>query len=71
MAVREDINVYTENVRMVHYVESEHFGRVAIITIGAMMVGSIIITSTSGSPVKRLNICIYLQVQHLTMPKNG
>jgi phosphatidylserine decarboxylase len=35
------------------YIDSPEFGRVAMVCIGAMMVGSIIITATPGSTLKR------------------
>jgi len=39
MAIRSRTDVYTENVRVVSYIDSEEFGKVAIVCIGAMMVG--------------------------------
>ena len=53
MAIRTTIDVYTENVRSVSYIESEKHGLVAFVCIGAMMVGSIFLTSKPG-PVKRI-----------------
>ncbi|CAG8598451.1 8151_t:CDS:10 [Ambispora gerdemannii] len=54
MAIRSELDVYGENKRVVSYIESPHFGRVAYVSIGAMMVGSIEFTSTPHSHVKRL-----------------
>eukprot|EP00824_Muranothrix_gubernata_P005667 TRINITY_DN173_c0_g1_i2.p1 TRINITY_DN173_c0_g1~~TRINITY_DN173_c0_g1_i2.p1 ORF type:complete len:504 (+),score=108.08 TRINITY_DN173_c0_g1_i2:488-1999(+) len=48
MAIRENINVYTRNKRCVNVIETEHFGNVVFVAIGATMVGSIIMTG--GSP---------------------
>lgn len=44
MAVRSEVDVYTDNVRSITYIESSEFGKVAFVAIGAMMVGSIILT---------------------------
>jgi len=44
MAVRQRIDVYTENARTVCLLETAHFGKVALVAIGAMMVGSIVLT---------------------------
>jgi phosphatidylserine decarboxylase len=53
MAVRTRIDIYTENVRKITYIESECFGRVAYGAVGAMMVGSIVLTTESKQSVKR------------------
>ncbi|CAG8630501.1 12901_t:CDS:10 [Funneliformis mosseae] len=53
MAIRSTLDVYGENKRAVCYINSPQFGKVAFIAIGAMMVGSIVFTSTPGSYVKR------------------
>ncbi|KAI9094104.1 phosphatidylserine decarboxylase-domain-containing protein [Phlyctochytrium arcticum] len=53
MAIRTTVDVYTENVRSVTYITSPVFGRVAYVCIGAMMVGSIVLTSKEGQEVKR------------------
>ena len=52
LAVREDVDVYTENRRLKVIVDSPHFGRVAIICIGATLVGAIQITAKPG-PVSK------------------
>ncbi|KAI9145186.1 phosphatidylserine decarboxylase-domain-containing protein [Paraphysoderma sedebokerense] len=52
MAIRSSIDVYIENSRVVSYIDSPQFGKCAIIFVGAMMVGSIILTKSPG-PVKR------------------
>jgi phosphatidylserine decarboxylase len=38
MAIRENVNVFTENVRTVSLIDSPVFGQVAYIAVGAMMV---------------------------------
>ncbi|KAH6565800.1 hypothetical protein BASA61_010300 [Batrachochytrium salamandrivorans] len=55
MAIRSAIDVYTENVRSITYIDSTHFGRVAYICVGAMLVGSIVVTSKAGQEVKRMD----------------
>ncbi|KAG4108455.1 hypothetical protein H8356DRAFT_918105 [Neocallimastix lanati (nom. inval.)] len=55
MAIRSRTDVYTENVRVVSYLDSEEFGKVAIVCIGAMMVGSIVLTSTPGVKLHRMD----------------
>ena len=48
MAVRTPVDVYTENVRTVTLIESPDFGKVVMVCVGAMMVGSIVMTKESG-----------------------
>lgn len=55
MAVRQKVDVYTENARTVTLIESPQFGKVAFVSIGAMMVGSIVITPEIGAEVKRMS----------------
>lgn len=55
MAVRGDVNVYTENKRIVTEIQSEAFGKVALVIIGAMMVGSINITAVPGKRIARMD----------------
>ena len=55
MAVRQKVDVYTENARTVTLIDSPQFGKVAFVSIGAMMVGSIVITPEIGSEVKRMS----------------
>ena len=47
MAVRQNVDVYTENVRVIYYFETD-FGGVAMVAIGAMLVGSIRTTRELG-----------------------
>ena len=53
MAIRSALDVYSENVRIVVPIDSPEFGRVMVICIGAMMVGSTVITRKTGEEVKR------------------
>ncbi|KAG9250201.1 putative phosphatidylserine decarboxylase [Emericellopsis atlantica] len=53
MAIRSALDVYGENVRILVPVDSPVFGRVMIICVGAMMVGSTVITRKEGEEVKR------------------
>lgn len=45
--------MYGENARKIVPIDSPTFGRVMCVCIGAMMVGSIIMTVTEGQEVKR------------------
>ena len=53
MAIRSALDVYGENVRVVVPIDSERHGRVMVVCVGAMMVGSTIITRKAGEQVKR------------------
>lgn len=53
MAIRSALDVYGENVRVVVPIDSVAHGRVMFICIGAMMVGSTVITRKPGQKVKR------------------
>lgn len=53
MAIRSSLDVYGDNVRVVVPIDSKCHGRVMVICVGAMMVGSTIITRKSGEHVKR------------------
>ncbi|KXS13885.1 hypothetical protein M427DRAFT_100089, partial [Gonapodya prolifera JEL478] len=55
MAIRSAVDVYGENKRTVTYVESEQFGRIAYVCVGAMMVGSIVLTSKEGQRISRMD----------------
>jgi phosphatidylserine decarboxylase len=55
MAVRQKVDVYTENARTVTIIESAQFGKVAFVSIGAMMVGSIVITTKVGATLGRMD----------------
>ncbi|KAK2741126.1 hypothetical protein FQN57_005727 [Myotisia sp. PD_48] len=53
MAVRSALDVYGENVRVVLPIDSVAHGRVMVICVGAMMVGSTVITRQGGEKVAR------------------
>lgn len=53
MAIRSALDVYGENVRVVIPIDSVAHGRVMVICVGAMMVGSTVITRNAGENVKR------------------
>ena len=53
MAIRSALDVYGENTRVVVPIESFAHGRVMVICVGAMMVGSTIITRKEGENVRR------------------
>jgi len=53
MAIRSTLDVYGENIRVVVPIDSKKHGRVIVVCVGAMMVGSTIITRKSGEEVAR------------------
>lgn len=53
MAIRSALDVYGENVRVIVPIDSVTHGRVMVICVGAMMVGSTVITRNPGDEVKR------------------
>ncbi|RSM03659.1 hypothetical protein CEP52_007256 [Fusarium oligoseptatum] len=53
MAIRSALDVYGENVRILVPIDSERHGRVMVICVGAMMVGSTVITRNEGEQVHR------------------
>jgi phosphatidylserine decarboxylase len=53
MAIRSALDVYGENVRVVVPIDSVRHGRVMVVCVGAMMVGSTVITRKQGEQVKR------------------
>ncbi|PNS16624.1 Phosphatidylserine decarboxylase proenzyme 3 [Sphaceloma murrayae] len=53
MAIRSALDVYGENIRVLVPIDSEKHGRVMVICVGAMMVGSTVITRKGGDKVKR------------------
>ena len=53
MAIRSALDVYGENIRVCVPIDSEAHGRVMVICVGAMMVGSTVITRKKGDRVKR------------------
>ncbi len=53
MAIRSALDVYGENVRVCVPIDSVAHGRVMVICVGAMMVGSTVITRQAGEQVRR------------------
>lgn len=53
MAIRSALDVYGENIRVIVPIDSVAHGRVMVICVGAMMVGSTIITRKEGEEVRR------------------
>jgi phosphatidylserine decarboxylase len=53
MAIRTTLDVYGDNKRDVVHMETEAFGNVAVVCIGAMMVGSICLTAGQGDHLAR------------------
>lgn len=53
MAIRTTLDVYGDNKRDIVHMETEVFGKVAIVCIGAMMVGSIILTANVNDRLSR------------------
>ena len=53
MAIRTELDVFGENVRVVVPIHSQEFGTILYIAVGAMMVGSIILTCKKGEKVNR------------------
>ena len=53
MAIRSALDVYGENIRVCVPIDSVSHGRVMVVCVGAMMVGSTVITRKPGERVKR------------------
>jgi phosphatidylserine decarboxylase len=53
MAIRSALDVYGENIRVIVPIDSVAHGRVMVICVGAMMVGSTVITAKAGEKVSR------------------
>lgn len=53
MAIRSSLDVYGENIRVVVPIDSKVHGRVMVICVGAMMVGSTVITRNKEDQVAR------------------
>ena len=53
MAIRSALDVYGENIRVIVPIDSKAHGRVMVICVGAMMVGSTVITRKAGEKVAR------------------
>ncbi|KAI4164337.1 MAG: hypothetical protein LQ342_001983 [Letrouitia transgressa] len=53
MAIRSALDVYGENIRVIVPIDSVAHGRVMVVCVGAMMVGSTVITRKAGEKVRR------------------
>ena len=53
IAINKNVNVLAENKRVVTTIYSKQFGTVAYVTIGATLVGSIILTTEEGQIVRK------------------
>ena len=53
IAIRENVDVFTENKRTRVLIKTKEFGDVLFIAIGATMVGSINFTVNTGDTVKK------------------
>ena len=53
LAIRSPINVYTENKRVLVLIDTEDFGMVAAVVVGATIVGSIEMTKEVGDTVEK------------------
>ncbi|OAA53121.1 C2 domain-containing protein [Niveomyces insectorum RCEF 264] len=53
MAIRSTLDVYGENVRVIVPIDSDVHGRVMVVCVGAMMVGSTVITRKENDRVQR------------------
>lgn len=53
MAIRSELDVFGENVRALIAIETKEFGTVVMIPVGAMMVGSIILTKKEGDTITK------------------
>lgn len=53
MAIRSELDVFGENVRAIIPIETKEFGTVIMVAVGAMMVGSIVLTKGENDVVKR------------------
>lgn len=53
MAIRSHLDVFGENIRSIIPIETEDFGTVIMIAVGAMMVGSTVLTVKEGDSLKR------------------
>lgn len=66
MAIRSALDVYGENVRVIVPIDSVAHGRVMVVCVGAMMVGSTVITAKAGQRVKRAEELGYFKFGNFT-----
>lgn len=55
VAVREELDVLTENKRVLFYIDTEYFGQIAYVAVGATLVGSIRMTVDEGSVLNAMD----------------
>jgi len=55
IAINHDVDVYTENKRVVTVLESPEFGEMVYVSVGATLVGSIFFTANVGDTLKKGN----------------
>ena len=67
MAIRSALDVYGENVRVLVSIHSPIFGLVMVVCIGAMMVGSTVITVEEGQQVNRTDELGYFKFGKLIL----
>ncbi|KAK6462519.1 phosphatidylserine decarboxylase-domain-containing protein [Scheffersomyces coipomensis] len=53
MAIRSELDVFGENIRCLIAIETEHFGMVVMVAVGAMMVGSTVLSIEVGDKIHR------------------
>ncbi|KAL6451374.1 PSD2 Phosphatidylserine decarboxylase proenzyme 2 [Candida maltosa Xu316] len=53
MAIRSQLDVFGENVRSIITIRTKNFQKVYMVAVGAMMVGSIVLTKELGDDIKR------------------
>jgi phosphatidylserine decarboxylase len=53
IAVNQNVNVFTENKRVICELETREFGKVIVIPVGATMVGSIVFLARDGAEVRK------------------
>lgn len=61
MAIRSGLDVFGENTRTVFPIQSDEFGQVLVIMVGAMMVGSCVVTAKEKERVSRTGELGYFQ----------
>lgn len=61
MAIRSALDVYGENVRVLVPIQTERLGMVMVVCVGAMMVGSTVITAENGATVRKGDELGYFQ----------
>ncbi|KAF5099498.1 hypothetical protein D0Z00_001630 [Geotrichum galactomycetum] len=61
MAIRSTLDVYGENVRVLVPIQTKQLGLVMVVCVGAMMVGSTVITAETGAVVRKGDELGYFQ----------